>query len=93
MAGGGVGINQYFCFAIGLSALAPLLRWLGLTVIFTGVLMILTSRRFPVRARLKSAAIYGSMSLLPVGLWVTRNWIISGTLIGSQFSERCGGDK
>ena len=81
---GGGGHKSVFLFAIGLSALAPLLRWLGLTVIFTGVLMILTSRRFPVRARLKSAAIYGSMSLLPVGLWVTRNWIISGTLIGSR---------
>ena len=81
-AGGG-GINRYL-LAIGLSALAPLLRWLGVTVIFTGVLMILTSRRFPVRARLKSAAIYGAMSLLPVGLWVTRNWIISGTLTGSR---------
>ena len=82
--GGGRGNNQYFLLAIGLSALAPLLRWLGVTVIFTGVLMILTSRRFLVRARLKSAAIYGAMSLLPVGLWVTRNWIISETLTGSR---------
>ena len=76
--------KSVFLFAIGLSALAPLLRWMGVTVIFTGVILILTSRRFPVRARFKSAAIYGALSLLPVGLWVTRNWIVSGALTGSR---------
>lgn len=73
-----------FLFMIVLSALAPLLRWMGITVIFTGVLLILTSRRSPVRVRLQHAAIYGTASFLPVGLWLTRNWIVSGTLTGGR---------
>ena len=76
--------KSVFLFAIGLSALAPLLRWMGVTVIFTGVILILTSRRFSVRASFKCAAIYGVASLLPVGLWLTRNWIVSGTLTGAR---------
>lgn len=76
--------KSVFLFAIGLSALVPLLRWIGVTVIFAGVLLILTSRRFSVRASLKYAAIYGVASLLPVGLWLTRNWIVSGTLTGAR---------
>ena len=73
-----------FFFTIILSALIPLLRWMGITVIFTGVFLILTNRRFPIHVRLKRAAIYGTASSLPVGLWLTRNWIISGTLTGSR---------
>lgn len=76
--------KSVFLFSIGLSALAPLLRWIGVAVIFAGVILILTSRRFSVRAGLKYAAIYGVASLLPVGLWLTRNWIVSGTLTGPR---------
>lgn len=74
--------KSIFLFTVFLSALAPLLRWVGVTLIFTGVILILTSRRFSMHARLKYAAIYGVASLLPVGLWLTRNWIASGTLTG-----------
>lgn len=80
----GKGGKFVFLLAIGLSALATLLRWIGITVILVGVLLILTSRKFPVHARLKRAAIYGAASLLPLGLWLTRNWILSGTLTGSR---------
>lgn len=73
-----------FFSTIVLSALIPLLRWMGISVIFTGVFLILTSRRFPMHVRLKRAAIYGTASSLPVGLWWTRNWIISGTLTGTR---------
>lgn len=73
-----------FLFMIVLSALAPLLRWMGITVILTGVLLILTSRRSPVRVRLQHATIYGTASFLPVGLWLTRNWIVSSTLTGGR---------
>lgn len=76
--------KSMFLFTIVLSALAPLVRWIGVSVILTGVLLILTSRRFPVRVRLKFAAVYGAASSLPVALWLTRNWIVSGTLTGSR---------
>lgn len=76
--------KSMFLFAIFLSALAPLLRWIGVTVIFTGVMLILTKLKISVRVRLKCAAIYGAASLLPVGLWLTRNWIVSGTLTGTR---------
>lgn len=66
------------------SALAPLTRWMGFTVIMTGVLLILMHRGLPTRLNCKRAAFYGAMSSLPVALWMTRTWFASGTLTGRR---------
>ena len=73
-----------FLLSIVFSALAPLTRWLGVTVIFTGVILILTCRRYSARVRWKQAAIYGTASLLPLSLWLARNRVVSGTLTGPR---------
>ena len=71
-----------FLLSIVFSASAPLIRWIGLTVIFTGILLILTRQGTPARVRWKHAVLYGAASSLPLALWLTRNWIVSGTLTG-----------
>ena len=71
-----------FLLSIVFSASAPLIRWIGLTVIFTGILLILTRQGTPARVRWKLAVLYGAASSLPLALWLTRNWTLSGTLTG-----------
>ena len=72
-----------FLLSIVFSAMAPLTRWIGVTVIFTGILLILTSR-IPARLRWKYAAFYGAASSLPLALWLIRNQITRGTLTRSR---------
>ena len=73
-----------FFLSIVFSAMAPLTRWIGVTVIFTGIFLILTRQGTPVRVRWKRAVFYGAASLLPLALWLTRNWKVSGTLTGPR---------
>ena len=73
-----------FLLSILFSASAPLIRWIGVTVIFTGILLILTRQGTPTLVRWKHAAFYGAASLLPLALWLTRNQTLSGTLTGSR---------
>ncbi len=69
--------------SIVLSALAPLTRWIGITVILTGIILIITRRNLPARSRWRYVFFYSSMSLLPLILWLIRNWIARGTLFRS----------
>lgn len=72
-----------FLLAIVFSALAPLIRWIGYTVILTGILLILTRQGTPSHIRWKRAVFYGVTSSLPTALWLARNGIVSDvTLVG-----------
>lgn len=66
------------------SSLALLTRYIGITVIFTGALLLLTHRGL--RIRWKQAALYSVASSLPTALWITRNQIVNGTLTARQRS-------
>ena len=77
-------IKSGLLLPIFFSALAPLTRWLGVTVIFTGVILILTRRDYPTTVRWKHAAFYGTVSLVPLAFWLTRNRMVSGTLTGPR---------
>ena len=66
------------------SALAPLTRWVGITVIATGIVLILTRPNLSASRRCKYAALYGTWSSLPLALWLTRNWIVNGSLTGPR---------
>lgn len=75
--------NTGFLLSLVFSALAPLIRWMGFAVIFTGILLILMHQGTPTRVRWKRAVLYGAASSLPLALWLTRSWIVSGvTLVG-----------
>ena len=80
-----------FLLSIVFSAMAPMTRYIGVTVIFTGIFLILTRRGSPTRLRWKHATFYGVVSLLPLALWLTRNRIVSGTLVGSRTGEQASG--
>lgn len=76
--------NNRLLLSIIISALAPLTRWMGITVIITGALLILMHPGSPTRLRWRRAAFYSAMSSLPVALWMTRTWFAAGTLTGHR---------
>ena len=64
------------------AALAALTRYIGVTLIISGVLMLLSRRNVPVRQRLKHALAFGAISSLPLAAAMARNQLASGTLFG-----------
>ena len=80
----GRAVRSGFILSVVFSAMAPLTRWIGITVILTGIILILTRRGSSIRIRCGRATLYGIASLLPLMLWLTRNWIISRTLFGDR---------
>ncbi len=64
------------------AALAALTRYIGVTLIISGVLMLLSRRNVPVRQRLKHALAFGAISSLPLAVAMARNQLASGTLFG-----------
>ena len=66
------------------AALAALTRYIGVTLIISGVLMLLSRRNVPARQRLKHALAFGAISSLPLAAAMARNQLASGTLTGDR---------
>jgi hypothetical protein len=62
--------------AAGLSAVT---RYAGTTFIASGIFSILFLNTEPGKKRLLHAGIFLAISSLPIGLWMARNWILTGT--------------
>ncbi len=60
------------------TALACLTRYLGVALAVSGALVLIASRR-----RLLGLA-YGALSVTPLGLWLCRNYSLTGTLTGNR---------
>ena len=73
-----------FIPVVVLTALAPLQRYMGVTVIPAAALAILTARELPVRRRVAYSVVLCLLSPLPLGLWLARNVRLSGTLTGER---------
>ena len=70
------------------AALAYLTRYAGVTLIMSGVAVILWSHRIALAKRVKRAAIFCCLSLLPITIWFARNYLLSATLTGERASSR-----
>ncbi len=66
------------------AALACLTRYIGITLILTGALVILIVRLNRIKACLTSLLPFLLISCLPIGLWITRNYFSAGNLFGSH---------
>ena len=66
------------------AALAAAIRYLGATLIFVGVLLLLMQRR-PIVARLQQATAFGFIASLPLAMILARNWILDGAPFGPRF--------
>jgi len=72
-----------FLWIVLLSALAPLLRYVGLAFMVTGLLVILIEQHKSVRVLLRDGFVLGLLSLLPIFWWlVIHNIMTFGSLWG-----------
>ena len=69
---------QGLLFAAAATALAILARYVGLSLVMTGGLAILILGSAEGRKKLGHAALFGAISVAPIGLWFMRNIAISG---------------
>ena len=73
------------------AALAALTRYMGVALIFSGVLMLLVRRNVPIGERLKHALAFGTISSLPLAAAMARNQLVSGTLTGDRSGAGASG--
>lgn len=67
-----------------LATLALLTRYIGVTLVVVAVTAIAASRSSTLKLRLVNAAMFGTFSVLPLAVWLARNWCVSGTLMGER---------
>jgi hypothetical protein len=61
-------------------ALSCLARYVGVTLILWGVLIILISRRNGLKGRIAHLSLFILISALPLWIWLIRNYVVAGTL-------------
>lgn len=66
------------------AALACLTRYVGGTLILTGAVCILVLGRRSPTTRWKHTSVVLLIALVPVGLWLLRNALLTGTLVGAR---------
>jgi len=75
-----------FLFSISVS-LACLTRYTGVIIILTGVLCIVFFTDNHKKEKFRHSLIFLLITLLPITLWIIRNYFISGTLVGLRASS------
>ncbi|HXV28350.1 MAG TPA: hypothetical protein VD913_05220, partial [bacterium] len=73
--------KSYLYYAAGLTALACLDRYAGAAVIAAGTLSILLLHNKDRWTRFKDCFVFGSISFIPLGLWLVRNELMAGNLM------------
>jgi hypothetical protein len=63
-------------------ALACLTRYVGVILVITGVAGILSFRRDSLKNRIWHIFVFIFVSTLPIGVWLIRNYLLTGTLVG-----------
>ena len=82
---------RYLFLAAVFSALCCLTRYVGITVILTGLLAILFLSRLSLKKKIGAASLYGFVSSLPIAVWYFRNWILTGSMTNRVFSVHLPG--
>ncbi|MGA1848872.1 MAG: glycosyltransferase family 39 protein [Thermoplasmatota archaeon] len=83
--------RKYFWYLVAFTSLACLTRYVGITLIFTGVVVLFfhgKEKKFI--KRLRDPFLYGALSPLPTVAFLVRNYIRTGTLIGDRFPSETG---
>lgn len=70
--------SKTLLIAAAMAALACLTRYLGIALVISGALTLIVSRR-----RLLGLT-YAALSVTPLGLWLLRNYSMTGTLTGNR---------
>jgi len=73
-----------------LAGMAALTRYIGISVVATGFLVILLDRRLELKRRVVEAVGFALVAIPPVGVWVLRNLSATGTLAGERSESTRG---
>jgi len=75
--------QQYSSLLIASTAVAfaCLDRYMGVTIVLTGCLLLLFQRKEPAK-RFADAFVFGFISSFPTVVWIIRNYIVSSTFVG-----------
>jgi len=65
-----------------LAGAACLTRYIGVSVVAAGGVLLLIGRDGKLHKRLGRCLVFGSVALLPLVLWLARNWALTGHLAG-----------
>jgi len=71
-----------------ITALALLTRYIGLTLILTTIVAILSYCNESYKKKIVSIVTYSLLSIIPLIIWLVRNYIISGTFFGERGASR-----
>ena len=72
---------SFFLFAIS-AALACLTRYTGVIIILTGIICIILWTRNTKKEKFWHSLIFLLITVLPISLWIIRNYFLAGTLVG-----------
>ena len=70
------------------ASLGALTRYAGLALLPAGLIVLLATRRRPLRARLVDCATYAAITAIPLGLWLARNVLVASSATGRTVSYR-----
>ncbi len=76
-------MTSFFLFTL-FSALSALTRYSGVAVIGSGLIFIALLRHKNWSCRLKFGLLYGALSSLPLGVWLIRNRLVTGSMAGAR---------
>jgi 4-amino-4-deoxy-L-arabinose transferase-like glycosyltransferase len=76
------GKKRWLFLSAVFTAFACLTRYAGVAVIITGLILLLFRQKSDMKSKVTSAAIFVVVSFVPLAVWMSRNYIISSTLLG-----------
>lgn len=79
--------NRVLCLSGFFTALAILTGFMGISLLLTGLLVIVLKNKAQLRNMVNQLLIYGSISSIPIIPWLVRNLMLSNNLSGSNWSE------
>ena len=77
--------RRTFAFSVFFTALAPITRYIGFTVIITAVVLLLINQSVPFIKRLRHATIHGIISSLPLAGLLIYNRSVTGSYTGDRY--------
>jgi hypothetical protein len=81
--------KRFALYVGGLCAgMAYLTRYAGVTLILTGLAVVLWSHRLALAMQIRRAASFCFLALLPISFWFARNMLLSSTFTGERVSSR-----
>ncbi len=85
------GKRSALLWAAAAGAAACLTRYVGLILIGAGALALLLRKDLAVRLRIRDAATWAAVSLVPAGVWIARNLLVIESPLGSQIPDQFSG--